>query len=62
MVVAATPQGGGRCAWPYCVKWGSLLVEQHDGRGGRERIWVCLTHVVHAEVRGWVRVRPPTSA
>lgn len=57
----ATPRQGGRCAWAYCTKWGSLLVEQPHGHRGRERMWVCLTHVVHAEVRGWVMVGPPRS-
>jgi hypothetical protein len=54
----ATDPGGARCAWSYCVKWGSLMVERPDGTGGAERMWVCLTHAVHAEVRGWVTVRP----
>ena len=57
----ATDPGGARCAWSYCTMWGSLLVEQPDGPAGSERMWVCLTHVVHANVRGWLTVRPSQS-
>lgn len=48
---------GEHCGWAYCTKWGSQLVEQATERDKAERMWVCLTHVLHAEVRGWTVVR-----
>jgi hypothetical protein len=45
---------GAPCGWAYCSKWAALVVERVDERGDVERMWVCLTHEVHAHVRGWV--------
>lgn len=47
---------GAPCGWAYCSKWAALVVERVDERGDVERMWVCLTHEVHAHVRGWVTV------
>jgi hypothetical protein len=47
---------GGRCEWVYCTKWGPLLVQRTGDRDDVDQMWVCLTHVVHAQVRGWAIV------
>jgi hypothetical protein len=44
---------GGPCAWPYCPKWGAVRVGRPVEVGTPEPVWVCVTHEVHAIVRGW---------
>lgn len=52
------PAGGAPCNWVYCSKWAAIVVELgHEGRDV-ERIWVCLTHLAHARLRGWRQVWP----
>lgn len=47
-----TAPPGGPCGWAYCTKWGSLMVEPPPGLD-LEPILVCLTHLVHARMKGY---------